>query len=77
VLIRVRSELLRENLEVKAGALNTVFYNRNEEGVWLPSRTITVFTGHQFLAARSYQTIDFSGCRRFTSDAIILYDDPN
>jgi hypothetical protein len=77
VLIRVQSELLREDVELKAGALRTILYTRNEQGVWLPSRSTNVFTGRQFLAAHSYQTIDFSGYRRFTSDTKIQYDDPN
>ena len=77
VIIRVVSELLRETPEVKAGARTTVSYSRNDLGVWLPTRQISLFTGNGFLPARAFQTIDFSAYRRFTTDANILYGDPN
>jgi len=76
-IVRVASELLRGTPEVKAGARTTVFYSRNELGVWLPSRQISIFTGNAFLPARAFQTIDFSAYRRFTTDTNIRYDDPN
>jgi len=77
VVVRVEKDLLRGTPEVKAGARTTVLYSRNELGVWLPSRQISIFTGNAFLPARAFQTIDFSAYRRFTTDTNIRYDDPN
>jgi len=76
-IVRVASELLSGTPEVKAGARTTVFYSRNELGVWLPSRQVSIFTGNAFLPARAYQTIDFTAYRRFTTDTNIQYDDPH
>ena len=77
VVIRAESVLLRGTPEVKAGARTTVFYTRNELGVWLPSRQTMLFIGSGLLPARALQTIDFSADQRFTTDTNIRYDDPN
>jgi hypothetical protein len=77
VIVRVETDFLRGTPEMKPGARTIVFYSRNELGVWLPSRQISLFSGNAFLPARAYQTIDFSAYRRFTSDTNIQYDDPN
>lgn len=76
-IIRVEKELLHATPEVKAGARTILSYTRNDAGVWLPSRQITLFTGNGFLPARAFQTIDFSSYTRFTADTNIRYDDPN